>query len=132
MDCRTSKVNQESSDNDVRLYIHDLNRKEAYTLASQLIRMVEGDDPDGLAKPPQKSREREWFLWCLFGVYTPGFSDADAVAVLRMIEDDASAHAEDAEDLDQKHRLAARAKLLRELLRTYDASVDFSPGLKLV
>ena len=130
--CSTVKVNQQSTDNDVRLFIHDLSRKEAYRLAFQLISMVEPKGVDGENIQPPMSRERDWFFECLFGFFGPGISDADAVAILKMAEHLASWQEEDVEDIDQKHRLAARQALIREVLRTYDPAANCSPGRKVV
>lgn len=132
VDCSTVKVNQQSTDNDVRLFIHDLSRKEAYLLAFQLISMVEPKSVDGEKLQPPMSQERHWFFECLFGFMCPGISDADAVAILKMVEGLASVQEEDTEDTDQKYRLAARQALIREVLRTYDPAANFSPGLKVV
>ena len=94
--------------------------------------MVGPKGVDGEKLQPPMSRERDWFFECLFGFFGLGISDADAIAILKMAERMASWREEDTEDIDQKHRLAARQALIREVLRTYDPAANFSPGLKVV
>lgn len=137
IDCSTRKVNKGSSDNDVKIFIHSVTKEEAYSLAGRLITLAEWKDRDeNTSLKAKRSPSRKAFLHNVLGnsfiLSLSQVSLDDVRSIVEVLEADIEncLEDEDAENAALQNRLAARRRVLRELLKTYDEKIDFTPGPK--
>lgn len=140
IDCTSRKVNADAKNNDVRLFIHGATAADLYRLAEQLVELADRADrrshDAGYAKP---SPEREVLLRTIVGGHPfPSLahvSEEDFRVVigtlLSSVEyEDCDLPAGDPDGLGP--RIEARRRLLCEILKTFDASIDYRPGVRIV